>query len=481
VKISHTLLFVAIILVSLGVISALFPEEGISWGKKKLYFPTLNDVWQGGNHSPSALKRVQALEESFRLQQYRDSVYADSLAFYTTFFRESPSRISMPGDDWNYLNEVFAEMDSCLSRRTVVHVLHYGDSQIESDRITSHIRLSLQEQFGGEGPGLLPAVQPIPSPAVGQSASGNIERYIVSGMHQNRASHRRYGVLGQVGEVSGESSVTVAARNWKTVSKQVGTFRTIRLFVGNERHFGVRLTSSDKEMIKENASNAASPVKVYTWNMPEAVSRFSLRMSGSAEVYGIAVDGVAGVAVDNIPFRGSSGSFFSTLDSAVMTSMFRELNTRLILLEFGGNRMPSIRGPKSIAAYRNELSEQLAYLRKVCPEAKILLIGPADMSTKVNGKLSTYPYLEPMIDAMKDAALQNGAAFWNMYEVMGGHNSMIEWVKHSPALAAPDYVHFTGKGAERIATLFCETLMVYYDYYRFVTGNASSTSTPRTE
>ncbi|MDR2806421.1 MAG: hypothetical protein LBB85_12470 [Dysgonamonadaceae bacterium] len=475
-KARHTLLFIVIVLAFLGDICAFFPEEGVTFVGRKLYFPTLENIMSGDSRSTSALQRVQALEESLRLQRYQDSIYADSLAFYTKFFQDNPSRISMPNEDWNYLNDFFAGLDSCRTRQEIVHILHYGDSQIESDRITGGIRRRLQDRFGGEGPGLLPAVQPLPSVSVGQSASENINRYIVSGMHQNRASHKRYGVLGQVGEMSGESSMSVIARNWKNTDENVRKFQTIRLFVGRDKNFKARLTSSGKEIVKETVTGVASPVKVYTWQLPEPVNKFSLRLSGSGEIYGVAVDGTSGVAVDNVPFRGSSGTFFSTLDSAVMASMFKELNARLILLEFGGNMMPAIRSNKAIQAYQNNLSEQIVYLRKVCPEAKILLIGPADMSTKVNGKLCTYPFLEPMIEAMKVAAVSNGAAFWNMYEVMGGNNSMMEWVKHSPALAAPDYIHFTVKGADRMAALFCETLMVYYDYYRFVTGNPFSSN-----
>ncbi|GHV57634.1 hypothetical protein FACS1894182_07010 [Bacteroidia bacterium] len=473
-KARHTLLFIVIVLAFLGDISAFFPEKGVALGKRTLYFPTIENLLSNDSRLASALKRVQELEENLRLQRYRDSLYVDSLTFYTQFFQESLSRIYLPDDDWNYLNDFFAALDSCRARHDIVHILHYGDSQIESDRITGYIRQHLQERFGGEGPGLLPAVQPIPTVSVGQSASENIERHIVSGMHQNRASHKRYGVLGQVGEINGESSISVVARNLKTTYENVRKFQTVRLFAGQEKKFKAHLTSSGKESVKGKVTDATSPVKVYTWNLPEPINKFSLRLTGSAEIYGIAVDGNSGVAVDNVPFRGSSGTFFNTLDSAVMACMFKELNTRLIILEFGGNTIPAIQGPKSITFYRNKLSEQINWLRKVCPEAKILLIGPSDMSTKVNGQLCTYPYLEPLVDAMKEAALYSGAAFWNMYEVMGGKNSMIEWVKHSPALAAPDYIHFTNKGAERIATLFCETLMVYYDYYRFVIENSSN-------
>jgi lysophospholipase L1-like esterase len=292
-------------------------------------------------------------------------------------------------------------------------------------------------------------------------------------MHQNRASHRRYGVLGQFGTIYGEGFISVAARNWKNTYENVKEFQTIRLFVGRDKKFRARLTVSGKETVEETVTGDSSTVKVFTWNLPAPVSKFSLRLSGSGEIYGIAADGISGVAVDNIPFRGSSGTFFSSLDSTVMATMLQQLNARLLILEFGGNTVPAIQNEKAIANYGKKMSEQIAFLRKICPEAKILLIGPSDMSTKVKGQLATYPCLPPLVEVMKKAALENGAAFWNMYEVMGGHNSMIEWVRHSPALAAPDYIHFTNRGADRIAALFCETLMVYYDYYRFVSENNS--------
>ena len=473
-KARNILIFTVVVLVFLGGICAFFPEEGIGIGNRKLYFPAIEDVIGENTHVTQAFQRLQAIEENVRLQRYQDSLYVDSLAFYVKFFQESPSRIHLPDDDWNFFNGLFTDLDSCCKRQEIIRILHYGDSQIESDRITGYIRQYLQEKFGGRGPGLLPAVQPIPSYSVGQSASENIERYIISGMHQNKASHRRYGVLGQFGAVGGESVISVNARNGKMVYDYAKEFQTIRLFVGRSQNFRARLYFPGKETVKEILTSELSPVKVYTWNLPAPVNRFSLSLSGSGEVYGIAVDGTSGVAVDNIPFRGSSGTFFSTLDPIVTTSMLKQLNVRLIILEFGGNMIPVIKDKNVIANYCNKMSEQIACLKKICPEAKILMIGPSDMSTKVNGRLSTYPYLPLLVEALEEAALQNGAAFWNMYEAMGGHNSMIEWVRHSPALAAPDYIHFTAKGIERIAALFCETLMVYYDYYCFENESASS-------
>jgi lysophospholipase L1-like esterase len=66
---------------------------------------------------------------------------------------------------------------------------------------------------------------------------------------------------------------------------------------------------------------------------------------------------------------------------------------------------------------------------------------------------------------MKKAAFDNNAAFFDMYEVMGGKNAMISWVESDPPLAASDYIHFSGKGAKIIAEYFYQSLIEdYYEY-----------------
>ncbi|MDH8701452.1 lysophospholipase L1-like esterase [Dysgonomonadaceae bacterium PH5-43] len=473
-KAYKTLIFIVGILVVLGLISAVFPEEGIALGSKQLYFPSIESmVNKESGHTTTASLRVKEMEESLRIQNYNDSIehaadmaYQDSLSFYTNFFTNHPSRIDLPNNNLDYLDDLFAALDSC-SEKEVLHILHYGDSQIEGDRITGTIRQKLQERFGGNGPGLLPALQPIPSSSVGQSATGSMERYTIAGTHKNTVGHKRYGVMGQVGMMYGESSISVQTRNWKETYKNVKEFNYVRLFVGKTSDsFQVDLVTPNKETKIGQKDRINSSLDVYTWEL-DSIKRFTLRMRGSGEVYGISADGSNGVAVDNIPFRGSSGTFYSSIDSTLLSTMYKQLNTKLILLEYGGNTVPYSKTEKAINTYKATMSKQIAFLRRICPEAKIILIGPSDMSTKVQGKLQTYPHLEAFIQGLKEAALENDAAFWNMYEVMGGENSMIDWVKNTPTLAASDYIHFNKRGAERIGDLFYESLMIYYDYYTF--------------
>lgn len=88
------------------------------------------------------------------------------------------------------------------------------------------------------------------------------------------------------------------------------------------------------------------------------------------------------------------------------------------------------------------------------------------MSTSIQGKMQTYPQLPMLVDSLKAAATNSGAAFWDMYSAMGGQGSMKKWVEQDPPLAGSDYVHFTPAGAEKVGGMLYESLMLYYKYYQ---------------
>ena len=139
---------------------------------------------------------------------------------------------------------------------------------------------------------------------------------------------------------------------------------------------------------------------------------------------------------------------------------------RLIILQYGGNTMPYMKTDKSISQYRVSIEKQINHIRSQAPDAKILFIGPSDMSTNIQGKMQTYPHLPTMVDSLRTAANNAGAAYWDMYAAMGGSGSMAKWVKEVPALAGSDYIHFTPLGAEKMGGMLYESLMLYYEYYK---------------
>ena len=194
-------------------------------------------------------------------------------------------------------------------------------------------------------------------------------------------------------------------------------------------------------------------------------------MCGESDIYGISLDCDTGVSLTNIPMRGSDGTFFTRMDREPIRRMLDELNTRLVIMEFGGNALPMLKDSSSVTRYCRQFARQIDYMHEILPQAQILVIGPADMAIKKNGELQTHPLLPLLVDKMREETMAHDAAYWDMYGVMGGYNSMIAWVGHQPQWAAPDYIHFTVKGADRIANVLWQTIMIYYDYMCFISKN----------
>ena len=164
--------------------------------------------------------------------------------------------------------------------------------------------------------------------------------------------------------------------------------------------------------------------------------------------------------------RGCAGLVFTSISSEQLRRFYRDENVRLIILQYGGNSVPYTTSTKAVSNYAQAMRKQIAYLQKMAPEARIVLIGPSDMSTLVKGKRQTYPILPEYIDSLRANTNAAGAAYWDLYGAMGGWNSMVDWVNATPPLAGSDHVHFTRRGSEKVGEMFSDALLLYYDHYK---------------
>ena len=430
----------------LAALCAFFPADGMLG----LRFPRLAEIL-----SASEPERGPSPEEL--IEQRRQAVLAAERDQYQVFFREDPARFTLPGDDVRFFDPLFEAFER--ADREPVRVIHYGDSQIEEDRITGTIRERLQERFGGSGPGMMPARRHA-TPRVGGNSSAELRRYFIYGDASYRAGIRQYGPYADFTRLD-----TVAALSFYPVrsrDKGQSVFDGVTLVAGNLKsplHVSCR---GDKRTVEPG-----EPLALVHFDLPDSSSRASLTVSGHADLYGVLLDSRAGVRVDNVAMRGSSGSFFTSMDSAQLRSFYDQENVRLILLQYGGNSVPYLKTDKAIANFLESMRRQIRHLGALAPEAKIVFVGPSDMSTVVGGKRRTYPMLPAFVDSLKASATQCGAAYWDIFAVMGGEGSMNEWVAARPALAGPDYVHFTLAGSGKVGTMFCDALFLYYDYYRW--------------
>jgi len=72
--------------------------------------------------------------------------------FHVDTLKTKIQKIEFAENNKKLLHKFFRKI---LNPKDVVRVLHYGDSQIEGDRISSFLRNRFQKKFGGYGVGLV--------------------------------------------------------------------------------------------------------------------------------------------------------------------------------------------------------------------------------------------------------------------------------------------------------------------------------------
>lgn len=452
-------LFIFLVIGMLATIAAIYPKEGITVGDITLRFPTLQEFLAA--EEPVPVEPILSPEELLSLRA-EEARRAEEIGFLQ-YFQSNPSRIHWPMEDSCTIGDstYFDNLYTALSnaRQEGIHIVHYGDSQIEEDRITQVLRRQLQERFGGGGAGLIPLYQSIPTVTIGQYTTSEPKRYLVYGNKTfRREDSNQYGPMGQVAVIDTTIGCTITPR-----SKITG------LYSAHYCNLLTLLSRTDSTLLltvkgkTTQISSSDSPLQITKLSLPDSTTSLTLQISGKGEIYGILLGQTAGVEVDNIPMRGCSGMIFTSIQAAQLRTYYKTSNTRLIILQYGGNNVPHLYTEKGVDAYIAELVRQVHYLQRQAPEAAILFIGPSDMTTRRGGILQTYPLLPYFEKNLRKQITQAGAAYWSLYDTMGGENSMQQWVK--VGLAGSDYIHFTRKGAEDVGNMLCDALLNGYKFY----------------
>jgi lysophospholipase L1-like esterase len=391
----------------------------------------------------------------------------DSINYSIALANIDSTRFWFPEGQRNYWWTLFERWEKLEARKELFRIMHYGDSQIEMDRITGYIREQLQSMFGGGGPGLLPPVQLVPAYGIRQTSSENWTRLVSYGTSETRSEHNRYGPMGMLFRYDSipEASVYISPRD-KSL-KNTSQFKTAKVLLGKSNH-DIAVTLTYKNGSNTQIVIAPQREKMIRWNFTQSQPSFSFYFKAEPEtdILGIAIDNPYGIAMDNIPWRGSSGLTFISNNKSTMSQTYRMLDVKMVIMQFGGNSMPYMKTEKDVNNYAQRFGKQIDYILSIDPSIRIMVIGPADMSTNQKGTMITYPMMEKVIEAMAKVTNEKGGVFWSMYHAMGGENSMPRWVNAKPQLGAADYIHFSKKGAEAMSELLFLAIKREYQIYQ---------------
>lgn len=423
----HVLIFTACVMACLGALCWVLPERVVLCDYT-VKWPTFAEVMG---------EEVQEAEEiELSESELSDSTQAVSDTTATHVVPAAPIIPTIPIDSITdsriFLGAFYQSLTTTNTRK--VRIVHYGDSQIEEDRMSSQIREVLQDRFGGAGVGLMPLAQTIPSRSVKQTLIMNsktitpqtLTRNIVYGPKRMQRSDGLYGAMGQVAFmndslVSGSEQLTLIC----TPTDHRPRYTQVKLF-------------ADSSIRHEQYGDTIS-------------------LQGKGAVYGISQESSTGIIVDNIPMRGCLGLVFNKIDSTQLTHFYRNENVTLIIMQFGGNAIPFNEKPSTIQSIVRGLRQQVRYIQSCAPHASILFIGPSDMLTTIDGVEQSYPMVSYMDRLLHKMALEEHIAYFSLFQWMGGNGSMARWKEIG--LAGSDGIHFMRSGARKAGNAVAEWLV----------------------
>lgn len=477
--------FLAILLLLL-LLSILFPKQGISiGGDLRLSFMSLSQLIQEDSTSSTTDAELLLASSSVtddpesepatdlfsEYEEEGDDEGVQVIPANMDSLKQAVNHIQFGEGHASILYPFFRNLDQIASgRKRSGRILHFGDSQIENDRMTALIRYRIQRNFGGTGSGLVQAI-PLYSGSLSyqQEEDGEWLRYTYFGSRDSTISHKSYGIMGAFASVpmpEGDSWPHLYYRF--NTSRRSGQVQRIRVFMHSYvsgASVAFRVNDEFSDTLRGFPDGFSVADFSHFEQLREMEIAFNLPEGG--RIYGISFESEGGVQVDNIAMRGGSGLIFTSMNRLSQQAMLNALSPGLILLQYGGNVVPYM----SSTYYRRAFKRQLQFFKEVCPGIPVIIIGPADMARREDGKFVTYPGLEGIRNALRDAALESGFGFWDLYEAMGGQNSMASFVHAEPPLASPDYIHFNNLGINLVAEMFYNALMLEYKEFEIQRSN----------
>jgi alginate O-acetyltransferase complex protein AlgI len=356
-------------------------------------------------------------------------------------------------------------LDSLENSDGQTRIMYYGDSQVEGDRITFNLRRLLREGREGTGPGLFLPVMPVMyTKSMEIRSSSNWERFNYLSYKKGVITNNRLGPFMSVCRYMPEGTETTLSEKASVriqpspyADSLAGLYDRLRIFYGKTRGLIDLSVSADGKLVLKDSLRSRKEMQEIScslWGAKEILIEFEGR--ASPDIYGISIESKTGVIVDNIPQRGSAGLEFTMVDRENLVESYNLLDPDLIILHYGLNIVKNVR--EDYSYYKKGLKRQLAALREAAPLTPVMVIGVTDMAENSGDSIITYTNIPSIINAQREAALEENAIFWDSFAAMGGESSIVEWAHKKPALAQNDFVHFTYTGADTLSRMLVSSL-----------------------
>jgi len=336
-----------------------------------------------------------------------------------------------------------------------IRIGHFGDSIIWGDVITDHLRNYYQKKYGGHGLGFVSICTDDIAARKTVIHKFSDDWDWASVFTKNRKKYP-IGIAGTVGKPVDGSKVSYQSMKLSTTAD---SFSEIEIYYSNTKSnssVNYWVDGGNKKVKSLKSSSGLETTKIDLGSRKKKIE-LEFKNSKDAYFYGVTLESGNGIYVDNFPFRGNSGVGIREISDKLLDGFEKKLEYKLIILQFGVNIAAS--GNVRYKWYERMMLKVIKKIKKHFPKTSILIISPGDLMQKKGRTMQTHPEIKRFVSVQEKIAEKGGVAFWNMFEAMGGENSISGWVEAKPPLAFKDYCHLTWAGGEIIANKLVSALL----------------------
>jgi lysophospholipase L1-like esterase len=355
------------------------------------------------------------------------------------------------------LDKLLARLLKARDKKGKVRIAWYGDSFSDGDILVSDLRDTLQSLYGGNGVGFVPITSEIAG--FRRSVIHSFGGWNTTSILTNPGS----GHLGINGFGYSPDSGNYVFYKGSNHFKHTSTFNTFRLFYTCDYNQKARILINKKDSRVMDLAASASPAMITV--MVDSISQVSARFNlGGITCYGASLEDETGIYIDNFAIKGNSGLGLRAIPQRNLAVFDSLLNYDLIVLQFGLNVSNS--PATNFTSYISGMAKLINKLKEAFPETPVLLIGVSDRSKRSQGQFVTMPVIPLLIQAQEKIAYDNKLLFWNLFEAMGGENSMALFANSKPALANKDYTHLNFAGGRKVGLSFARSFIYEVEKYQ---------------
>ena len=333
-----------------------------------------------------------------------------------------------------------------------IHIVHFGDSHTAADEWTGGLRYFYQQKFGNGGSGYSLSGHPF----LGYRRVGT-HHGATAGWHtEGLAAGEGDGYFG----LGGVSIYTLRAGQSVFIEAdctEVGVYY-LQMPGGGE----LELFDND-QLVKSFSTDGEIAASMLPYRTTPGIHTLKLLtlQNRPVRLLGWTTDRDTGVTYESLGINGAEASLFFRWKDSMVADDLRQRNPALIVLAYGSNEASDLNWTGE--SYQAMFSALLKRLRADCPTASILVLGPTDRMMRTRAGVVAVQGIDKIITAQRLACAENGCAYWNAKQRMGGTGSMRDWM--IAGLGQADYVHFTAPGYDRLAEILFDDTMHLYDRY----------------